>query len=516
MDNELSDNYRVLADHLMSLGMETNLTAHFFEETLRANTRNLDVTRSIDTELSALQSNSTLISSSAIEADNELSAAQNSSRASFVSLEAGAAAVKQMDASFSGFLAIFQNLSESVRGINKTLSAINEISELTNLLSLNAAIEAARAGAQGRGFKVVADEVKALAEKSRNLTGKASKLLTETEKDLAGASLGLATLQRSKEELVDRMSASHAEQERSTISISGASANMKEINNSLKKQNSNVEQIASSMSALARAINGLTESSNLIQGNLSRQKDSTDKTLQAANTLKKTIDSGIQNLEGTLTVGHDVTYPPWVYIKDGHSAGISVEVTKNIASLAGLSPEFKPAQFSEALDDLLAGKILVLANVGWPNAFFRGKPVLASIPYVHFKPAIFAFSGRSGEFRNTADLKGKRIAAQKGSYVVDCLKEYDCEIVVTANDLESFAAVIWQRADCAITERLVGAFLSRHYFGDTLKLAFETGHKMDVVYLLRKGEEELVRQLDSRIRESASSGTIDAIIARNS
>jgi len=110
-------------------------------------------------------------------------------------------------------------------------------------------------------------------------------------------------------------------------------------------------------------------------------------------------------------------------------------------------------------------------------------------------------------------LRGKRVAVQKGSYVVDCLKDAHCETIVTDNDLEAFAAVIWQRADCAITERLVGAFLSKQYFSNTLRLCFETGHEMNVVCLLRKEDGELKKQIDTRIGEALAAGVMDRLVS---
>jgi len=159
-----------------------------------------------------------------------------------------------------GIIGTVNGFAENAREIAEMTQRVREIADQTNLLALNAAIEAARAGEQGRGFAVVADEVRKLAEKSGHTASQidriASTLATDSTTVERTVKEGFGVLSASDEHLARLVESFIAANE----AIMRSNQGMTEISSAVEEQQHSSALIASNVETIARMAEDTHES----------------------------------------------------------------------------------------------------------------------------------------------------------------------------------------------------------------------------------------------------------------
>ncbi|WP_369857363.1 methyl-accepting chemotaxis protein [Candidatus Thalassolituus haligoni] len=185
--NQLLERMEETVSQIAISATEMNLIAIQNHMTISLSTRGMQVqqdeTSSAATAVSQLEQATQDIAYSIQQVADQASQANQTADSSGETVDLSLGCIENLNTQMNQAAEVIQDLHRSSDAIAGVLEVIKAIAEQTNLLALNAAIEAARAGEQGRGFAVVADEVRSLAQKTQESTAEIGRIVGRFQQD---------------------------------------------------------------------------------------------------------------------------------------------------------------------------------------------------------------------------------------------------------------------------------------------------------------------------------------------
>ena len=220
-------------------------------------------TDSVATAIGQLNASTNDIAKSAADASHQATDASEYSRQGRAALDANMAAIRELSERMARSSAAISKLDDNTRNIGQILEVIKGVTEQTNLLALNAAIEAARAGEAGRGFAVVADEVRALAKRTQESASEIETMIVKLQDGTREVVTVIGESQTVSASCVDSARASGEKMESVDEAIAEIDAVNRSVASATEEQTSVMRALDDDITQIqadsARGVNNLTQ-----------------------------------------------------------------------------------------------------------------------------------------------------------------------------------------------------------------------------------------------------------------
>lgn len=275
MTNHLTDLMNNIQQACLNLQQEADSLSASSEQTRSAMRHQFEEVDQVATAMNEMNATVHEVASHASDASDAANHASEQAELGHRDVGRSIDAMQDLEASVSRADAAMRDLENQTGEIDQVVEVIRNISEQTNLLALNAAIEAARAGEAGRGFAVVADEVRSLAQRTQSSTGQIQEMIQR--------------LQDHAKTVVDEMHQSQEQAKGSVKVVESAGEDLQHILNEVQRINDMNAQIATAseeQSAVAEEINRNLTS---IHGDSEEALDAASTITEASHHLKDAV-----------------------------------------------------------------------------------------------------------------------------------------------------------------------------------------------------------------------------------